>query len=80
MHEFGIAENILKAVLVEAEKHQAKKIGKIAVKLGQLNYLKPEVLQNAFEIVAVNTIAAQATIEVEEVSGTEIAIKHLDIE
>lgn len=80
MHEFGIAENILKTALAEAEKHQAKKIFKIYVRLGQLNFLKPETLQGAFEIVAAKTIAAEAKIEVEDVPGTEIKLTNLDIE
>jgi hydrogenase nickel insertion protein HypA len=80
MHEFGIAENILKTALAEAEKHQAKGIGRIMVKLGQQNYLKPEILQSAFEIVAKDTIAATAKIEVEEVLGIEITLTNLDIE
>ncbi|MCX7918271.1 MAG: hydrogenase/urease maturation nickel metallochaperone HypA [bacterium] len=80
MHEFGIAENILKTALAEAEKHQAKKIAAIYVTLGQLNYLKPETLQGAFEIVAKETIAATANIVVTEVPGTEITITNLDIE
>ncbi|MDI6783640.1 MAG: hydrogenase/urease maturation nickel metallochaperone HypA [bacterium] len=80
MHEFGIAETILKTAVAEAEKHQAKKIVGISVKLGQLNYLKPETLQSAFEMVATKTIAAAAKIEVEEVPGIEITMTHLDIE
>jgi len=80
MHEFGIAENILKTALTEAEKHQAKKISKIMVRLGQQNFLKPETLQGAFEIIAAKTIAAEARIDVEEVPGIEIMLTHLDIE
>jgi len=80
MHEFGIAENILKTALTEAEKHQAKKISKIMVRLGQQNFLKPETLQGAFEIIAAKTIAAEARIEAEEVPGIEITLTHLDIE
>jgi len=80
MHEYGIAENILKTAVAEAGKHQAKKIVTIFVKLGQLNYLKPETLQSAFEIVAKETIAAAAKIEVEEVPGAEITLTNLDIE
>jgi hydrogenase nickel incorporation protein HypA/HybF len=80
MHEYGIAENILKTAVAEAAKHQAKKIITIYVRLGQMNFLKPEVLQGAFEIVAKDTIAATAKIEVEEVPGTEIKLTNLDIE
>jgi hydrogenase nickel incorporation protein HypA/HybF len=80
MHEYGIAENILKTALAEAAKHQAKQIIKIYVRLGQMNFLKPETLQDAFEIVAKDTIAATAKIDVEEVPGTEIRITNLDIE
>ncbi|MFB3894772.1 MAG: hydrogenase maturation nickel metallochaperone HypA [bacterium] len=80
MHEYGIAENILKTALAEAAKHQAKKIVTIYVRLGQMNFLKPEVLQSAFEIVAKDTIAASAKTVVEEVPGTEIRITNLDID
>lgn len=80
MHEYGIAENILKTALSEAAKYQTKKIIKIYVRLGELNFLKSETLQSAFEIAAKDTIAATAKIEVEEVPGTEIKLTNLDIE
>ncbi len=80
MHEYGIAENILKTALAEAEKHQAKQIFTIYVQLGQMNFLTTDVLQSAFEIVARDTIAEKAKIVVEEIPGTEIKLANLDID
>lgn len=66
MHEMGIAQNILDIALAAANKEGATKISRIDIVAGELRGLVPMQLTFCFGIVAQNTIAAGAYLNVEE--------------
>ncbi len=78
MHEFGIAENILKLVLDEAQRHNIKKVAAIRVEVGEANNLSAESLQFAFGIISKNTIAQDAQVDMQETKGHAIQVVNFD--
>jgi len=70
MHEMSIVVNLVEAILEEAEKHGAKKIKTVYLKVGKLNQIIPETLQYCYKIATQDSIAADSELEVDEVSIT----------
>ena len=80
MHEIGIAQDVLDAVFKELKSHRYEKINKIKLSVGESNLLTPESLQNAFDLVSVNTRADGALLEIEQVPGMQVEIIHIEAE
>ena len=78
MHEFGIAEKILKLVIDEAKQHNIQKVATIRVQVGEANNLSAESLQFAFGIVSKNTIAHDAQVDMQETKGHAIQVVNFD--
>jgi hydrogenase nickel incorporation protein HypA/HybF len=70
MHEMGIAQNILEIALEAANKEGASRISRIDLVAGELRGLVPMQLTFCFGIVAQNTIASGAYLNVEETPVT----------
>jgi len=64
MHEFSIAESILQRALAEAEKHQAKRICALGIKVGKASHIERESLELCLRAVAKGTIAENARTEI----------------
>lgn len=67
MHELPITQSIVKIACEEAEKHNAKKVYEIRIKVGELSGLVPECIQYYYDIVSEGTIAKGAKIIVDKV-------------
>ncbi len=78
MHEFGIAEKILKLVIDEAKQHNIQKVATIRVQIGEANNLSAESLQFAFGIVSKNTIAQDAQVDMQGTKGNAIQVINFD--
>ena len=70
MHELAITEGIINAAIPEAEKHGAKRILEIRLKIGELSGVLPECIQFYFDIASRGTIAENAKLVVEKVPVT----------
>ncbi len=66
MHELGIANEILDVALSEAERHAAKKVTSIRLRVGVLRAVEPGNLSFLFEHLARGTPAEGALIEIVE--------------
>ncbi len=80
MHEIGIAESILKGVLMRAKEHKIKKISKISLRVGELKMVSNDSLQGAFDLVSQGTIAEGARLEVDFIPGDELSIQEIEVE
>ncbi len=70
MHEMGIAQNILEIALEAANKEGATRISRIDLVAGELRGLVPMQMTFCFGIVAQNTIASGAYLNIEETPVT----------
>ncbi|MBN1374810.1 MAG: hydrogenase maturation nickel metallochaperone HypA [Dehalococcoidia bacterium] len=70
MHEMGIAQNILEIALEAANRESAAKISRIDIVSGELRGIVPLQLTFCFGIVAQNTIASSAYLNIEETPVT----------
>lgn len=75
MHELAITEGIINAAVPEAEKHGAKRILEIRLKIGELSGVLPECIQYYFDIASKGTIAENAKLVVEKIP---VSIRCLD--
>ena len=64
MHEVGIAESIVSIAEAHAREAGASSVARIAVRVGALSGVVPEALEFAFTVARLNTLAAEATLEV----------------
>ena len=67
MHELSIVEGIMRAAVPEAEKHGAKKILAVRLRIGELSGVIPECISEYFAIAAKGTMAEGAKLEVERI-------------
>ena len=66
MHELGVANEILDIALSEADRHAAKKVTSIRLRVGVLRSIEPENLSFLFEHLARGTPAEGALLEIVE--------------
>jgi len=67
MHEVGIMESAIDAVLRQARTHEARQVHRIVLRIGALAGVEPDSLRFAFDVVTSGTPAAGATLEIESV-------------
>ena len=67
MHELTIISNIFSIVEKIANDNSLTKINKVKLKVGRLRQVYPEMLKNAFEIVAKGTKAENAILQIESI-------------
>jgi hydrogenase nickel insertion protein HypA len=67
MHELSITRSLLDQALAEAEKHGAKRIGRIRLLLGESGGVVPDCVQFYFDEMKKGTAAAEAELEFKRV-------------
>lgn len=65
MHELSLCEDLLDQVKAIAEAHHAEKVVSITVRIGPLSGVEPLLLESAFSIGCVGTVAEQAELVLE---------------
>ena len=70
MHELGIAEELLRVILPQAERHGAKKVTRVTLRIGVLRAVVADNLSFLFGHVSKDTIAEGAALAIEEVPVT----------
>ncbi len=67
MHELGIMRNVLEIVLEYSEKNNVKKVQAVNLEVGALSDIVPAFAQMFFEMIAENTVADKAKINIQKV-------------
>jgi hydrogenase nickel incorporation protein HypA/HybF len=67
MHELSIANAILDAVRIEAQKHSCSHVTKVCVRVGALSGVEPEALSFGFTALVLGTDLAPLALEIEQV-------------
>ena len=70
MHEFSIVEGIVKAVLGEALRHEARSVEEVYVEVGDLGFLNSAQLIFAFNVLKKDTIMANAQLLIANIEAT----------
>ncbi|MHA1727651.1 MAG: hydrogenase maturation nickel metallochaperone HypA/HybF [Promethearchaeota archaeon] len=69
MHEFGIANDILRTCIASAEHHNAKKVTEIYLEIGDFTLIVEDMLTKCFEIACKGTIADGVKIQIKRTPG-----------
>ena len=69
MHEIGIMESAITAVLDQARQHHARQVNRIVLRIGSLSGVEPEALRFAFDAVTAGTLAEGAELKIETVAA-----------
>lgn len=69
MHEFGIAQGLLEAVLAKAQEVQAPRVTAIRLAVGVFSGIETDALAFAFASLAADTPAATARLMIETIPG-----------
>lgn len=75
MHDFHLADQILKTVLEYANKNNLKNVSKVEIELGSIiehdEIIKPENLTYHFKLLAKKTITKNAELKIKKIKGDE---------
>ena len=63
MHEVSLLESMLEIIREHAVRHQARRVHRVTLHVGDLSGVVPEALRFAFEVVTHGTIAENADLE-----------------
>lgn len=65
MHEFSIASQILETAREHAEEKGAVRVTRLEIEVGEASHVNPRQLETCMEAAKTDTIAAEATVEIE---------------
>lgn len=66
MHELSICQGLLRQVEQIAKDNDARAVERIILRVGALSGVEPPLLERAFEIARMGTVAEEAELEIEE--------------
>lgn len=69
MHEFSMTSNIVKLVLDEAKKREAKKVLEVHLIIGKLTFLAIEQMRFSYNILIKDTIMEESKLKIERRKG-----------
>ncbi|UCE16477.1 MAG: hydrogenase maturation nickel metallochaperone HypA [Candidatus Bathyarchaeota archaeon] len=69
MHEFSMTSQIVKSVLEEAKKHNAKRVDGVHLVIGKLTFLGLEQVRFAYEVLVKDSIMEGSKLYIEEKDG-----------
>jgi len=82
MHDWYLANEILKTVLEYAQKNGFKKVSRVEIELGSLvehgEEIVPENLIYNFKLLAKNTVAENSQLEIKKIKGDEWKIVSIE--
>lgn len=64
MHEMALAQGVLDVALDSAGRHNAARIGRIKLLVGEMTHVEPESLKFCFSALAAGTIAEGAAVDI----------------
>jgi Zn finger protein HypA/HybF involved in hydrogenase expression len=76
MHEVGICEDVLDAVLHRAN---GRTVTRVRVRIGADQHVSQELFDRAFPLVAAGTEAANAAVDVVAVAGDELTLESIAV-
>lgn len=75
MHEMGITQGVLSAVIEASERAGATRINRVRLTVGELTDVVPDSLQFAWECLTPGTFAEGAVLEIRETAGRSVCME-----
>ena len=75
MHEMGITQEVLRAVIDASERAGATRINRVRLTVGELTDIVPDSLQFAWECLTPGTFAEGAVLEIRETPGRSVCME-----
>ena len=69
MHEYSIVQALMARIEEQAGAHGALAVRRVAVRIGELSGVEPDLLASAFELVRECTICGTATLDIRRVAA-----------
>lgn len=69
MHELALAQNVVKVLCEEAERHRLRRVEAIRLRIGVFRAVVPELLQTCLAFATRGTVAEGSSVELEVVPG-----------
>jgi len=69
LHEFSVTSQIVQSILIEAERHKAKKVVQVNLAIGKLTFLGIEQVRFAYKLLVKDTIAEKSKLVIKEKDG-----------
>ena len=79
MHEVSLCESIIRIIEAQAQRDHFSRVEKVTLAVGTLSGASAEALSFCFPLVAKNTIASGAHLEIIETTGPDLRVKELDV-
>lgn len=70
MHEMALCQGMLDIIEAQRRSERFDRVRSVVVEIGALGHVDPQALAFAFEVAAVDTVAAGACLEIREVPGS----------
>lgn len=75
MHEMGVTQEVLVAVLDASEAAGATKVNRVRITIGELTEVVPDALQFAWAALTPGTLAEGAVLEIRETGGRSMCLQ-----
>lgn len=75
MHEMGITQEVLSAVIDASQKAGATRINSVHITVGELTEIVPDALQFAWEALTPGTFAEGAVLQIRETGGRSVCLQ-----
>jgi hydrogenase nickel incorporation protein HypA/HybF len=75
MHEMGITQEVLRAVIDASERAGATRLNRVRLTVGELTDIVPDSLQFALECLTPGTFAEGAVLEIRETPGRSVCME-----
>ncbi|MFZ9609868.1 MAG: hydrogenase maturation nickel metallochaperone HypA [Methylococcales bacterium] len=75
MHELSLCDDLLNQVIAIAQQNNAQSIESVTVTIGALAGIEPILLENAFSIIKINTVAEFAQLIIRKVPVTVLCLQ-----
>lgn len=66
MHELSVCQGLMRQVSQVAQENDAQAVERIVLRVGGLSGIEPSLLEHAFQIARMGTVAEEADLEIEE--------------
>jgi hydrogenase nickel incorporation protein HypA/HybF len=69
VHEYSIVQSLMAHIESHARQHRAVAVRRVAVRIGELSGVEPDLLQTAYDLVREGSLCAEAPLEITAVEA-----------